>query len=172
MGTSWNTEAIKLYAYQLGKRVARQRSIEAIASTTYYLYNNSKMPKLPARNEIEHPCALIVKYRFTSTETTVLYFMAQVSDRDVTVSSYTGKNIDENIYYHPGDIQYVVEHKKGETFTSWGEPIVLTDRKMFGVDNVLWTNTDLVLQFDSNHCGSAGELYRPKSEPIPVYENE
>lgn len=135
-----------------------------------YLYNGVRLPGLPEKwNPKTHPCVLIVHYGITNATTTVLYFMAQVSDRDVTVSEYTGENIAEYIYYNPGDIQYTVNHKKGETFTSWGDPTVLDERKMFGIKSVVWTNTDLVLQFDSN-TGVTDELYLSASDPIPVYE--
>lgn len=134
-----------------------------------YLYNGVRLPKLPEWDREAYPYAVIVHYNYSLMlkHVYVLYLMKDINIRgtDETTSGLPF----EHMFYQAGDIKYRVEIINGKHVTEWGEPTELEESKSVSVGNIMWTNSDIVLAFDTEH-GSAGTVKLTASEPVPVYE--
>lgn len=134
-----------------------------------YLYNGVRLPKLPEWDRGVYPYAVIVHYNYSlmHKHVYVLYLMKDINIRKVFESA-PGFPF-EYMFYQAGDIEYSVEIIKDKYATEWGEPTELEESKRFSIGDIMWTNSDIVLAFDTG-TGDAGTLYLAASEPVPVYE--
>lgn len=162
MGTSWNTEAIKLYAYQLGKRIAKQRLFQVMGDYTHCLFNGKKLWKLPYWDTDEFPYVCL-------SGTGFFLSMYCFSEPHHNIIEYNGTNpcvgVEAGETYLESRIMYV---DITNTQLPTPEEITATAQNRFfqadvyNSDTILWANYD-ILDKDGNVVLAA-------SEPIPVYE--
>ena len=164
MGTSWNIEAIKLYAYQLGKRIARQRLMQNVPVSDYYLFNGEKLPVLPDVDEKKYPLKLIDRFGYNDT-LRYYYFAHEYENYYTSKSMGIVRNYYGSENGKPSGVLYVFGDWTDGYHGSWtllegqSEWQVRTDK---GSSTTLWTNFDLNYSDGTLCCGA--------SEPVPVYE--
>lgn len=142
MGTSWNTEAIKLYAYQLGKNIGRLRAFKG-KPAPYCLFNGVKLKQLPELDE-DFPYLIIRNgglgmYQLRCSNVPWIHRISE------TCTNAGGQYISCAL---------------ARTSDDWGTMSEPTDGGM--VTDVIWTNTDILT--------TDGSVWMEASDPVPVYE--
>lgn len=151
MGTSWNTEAIKIYAYQLGKRVARQRAFGG--TPAYYLCGGLKLPAFPEWNGKKYPYA---EYPYVFVNKLGITVTLYCLSKPIHANEQGGLPIFDGSSYLEATVSSLSGNFYEWKFSALKEKSEVKD----GSKTAHWANYDVL---------------NPNvtiSEPIPVYEHK
>lgn len=153
MATSWNIEAIKLYAYQLGKHIGKRK---AFPNPSWYLYNDTKLPALPEWDDINYYYVTIVTTIGTDFAGLIWpQYTAYFTKVPMVASPKDGYDYLDVENNDAMSSKY--DPPKVEPFST---PDKTTLNYIYG--NAVWTNYNLL--------DKEGNVVMPASDPVPDYE--
>lgn len=159
MGTSWNTEAIKLYAYQLGKRIARQRFFRPteMQSIGYWLFNYVRLPGVSGWNKKAYPFATVYASKNIMTGEINSYFLLLSSIETVCSGASLYTKDDKECAW----VRYEFDERTDDVWKFYDGNTSAFG--LFANGGIVWANYDVLNKED-------GTLYLAASDPVPVYE--